>query len=241
LAYQSDALQPEAQPSFEPCGHLALPGIQLSLMLDSDLQPDGIFPTSEQWIDQLNVGVRQIGPTFIRIAKEAGVFDILGIDPMGHTTHIELSWVSNQTIQHLNRTYRHKDAATDVLTFTLLADSAQRAMWLSLPEIQIGSIFVSLPWAEESISKMEPKRTSQTVEQQRFYYLMERVIHGFLHLHGQHHDTMPDFERVVAIQQQVLKEAFGSEVQSSIHLYDDFQPTSASENITQAIAVTWRE
>ncbi len=130
---------------------------------------------------------------FVPLAREAGVFDTLGLNPDQHALELEVFLVGDTAMQALNRDYRGKDTPTDVLTFTLLADAPDRGHWLSLPVLQLGSIFLSVPWAE---------RHGEPGQRDRF--LLERFVHGLLHLLGQHHDTMPDYERVVGLQHAVL-------------------------------------
>jgi probable rRNA maturation factor len=193
--------RPDSLPDCLDAGTLALPSLFLTIYADPELE--ALYPDWDVRRQRLEDRLRALWPLFLTIAGEEGVFDKLGVDPARHTLEIELSWVANARMRQLNRDYRHKDAPTDVLTFTLLADSSHAAVWLHLPVLQPGSIFVSVPWAEEAIPPDEPRR-ARAVER----YLMERVVHGLLHLHGFHHDTMPDYERVVAIQNRVLTLVF---------------------------------
>jgi len=121
------------------------------------------------------------------------------LNPQGHPLEMELYWVDNARIQELNRDYRNQDSATDVLTFTLLADHPEPSALYNLPVVPLGSMFISAEWAEDAvqgdIEALEP-------------YLMERFVHGLLHLHGQHHDTMDQFNKVVTIQHKVLSTVF---------------------------------
>ncbi len=120
--------------------------------------------------------------------------------------NFSLILVTNQDIQALNREFRQKDAATDVLTFTLLDDAQFEGGLTDLPELSLGEIYVSLPWA---IQETQPKEEEIFQNTLNFssgltLYLMTRMIHGSLHLLGVHHDTMPAYNKVVAIQRSVL-------------------------------------
>lgn len=197
---------------FIPLNSLPLKHMELAISADSQVQE-----RYSAWLSHLEKSLQEIWTNFLRIASEEGIFNVLGIDYGKHQGYIELTWTGNQSIHALNREYRQKDAATDVLSFTLLADSDTLDMWLSLPQFQVGSIFISLDWAVEHYletpsSKKEFAVSPASVldkplpvlEETLWRYIMERVIHGFLHLHGQHHDTMPEFDRVVRIQKKVL-------------------------------------
>lgn len=185
-------------------GTLTLPSLQLTICADSELKT--LYRDWDIRRQGLEMRLRALWPHFLVIAGEEGVFDKLGVDPARHTLEIELNWVANARMRALNRDYRQKDVPTDVLTFTLLADSPHAAVWLHLPVLQPGSIFVSVPWAEANVPLETPHR-ARAVER----YLIERVAHGLLHLHGFHHDTMPDYERVVAIQNRILTLLFDDE------------------------------
>jgi len=199
---------------FLPLNSLRLKHMELSISVDRRVQE-----RYSDWLSGLGKSLQEIWPNFLRIASEEGIFDVLGIDYGKHQGYIELTWTGNQSIHELNREYRQKDAATDVLSFTLLADSDTLEMWLSLPQFQLGSIFISLDWAVEHYREMPFSDNAlaasrpaslrldeplPVLEETLWCYIMERVIHGFLHLHGQHHDTMLEFDRVVRIQKKVL-------------------------------------
>ncbi len=105
----------------------------------------------------------------------------------------------------LNQNYRQKNKSTDVLSFPQIADSSIHEQVIQLPSVQLGSLFISLDWAK----KHQMEVTEVGKDNALTYYLMERFIHGLLHLMGAHHDTMADYERVVAIQKDVLAVIFG--------------------------------
>ncbi|MDA3967961.1 MULTISPECIES: rRNA maturation RNase YbeY [Helicobacter] len=82
----------------------------------------------------------------------------------------ELLIVSNQTIQELNREYRQKDMATDVLSFPLLAEAS----------VILGSIVISLDYARSGAEKF-----GHSIEDEIFILF----IHGVLHLLGYDHEV----------------------------------------------------
>jgi probable rRNA maturation factor len=209
---------------FSPIAYLQLNGLDLSIAIDTDAEATFIA-----WLPRLQQGVEACWSHFLTVANEEGVFDILGIDYTQQKASLELTWTGNPRMQQLNRDYRQKDAATDVLSFTLLADSPDLSMWMSLPQVQLGSVFISLDWAIAAQHQPDLNHSSnprakdsavlslnsmpypaEALTDALSRYIMERVLHGWLHLHGRHHDTMPDFEKVVRIQRRVLDAALGT-------------------------------
>lgn len=170
---------------------LDLSGLSLELAAESQLREKASEYTRL---------IQQAWPIFKDLATQENLWSVLGIQPERQTLEIELSWVGLDTMHALNKEYRDKDSATDVLTFTLLADHPDPTSWLQLPVMQLGSVFVCLDWAEAEVQK-DPKLNLAR-------YILERVIHGFLHLLGVHHDTMEQFERVVRLQKTVLDAVF---------------------------------
>lgn len=168
-----------------------LPGLNLEIYAEPAVQTkvSAFLPLAEPlWTE------------FLKVAQEAHIFDTLGLSPTEQVLEVDLHWVGNETMQTLNRQYRGKDSATDVLSFTLFADQPDTSLWSKLPVVQLGSIFIGLEWAEAEVlqnSDLNLKR-----------YVAERWLHGYLHLLGQHHDTMEEFNRVVKIQQSVLDSVF---------------------------------
>lgn len=152
----------------------------------------------QKLVQQLQKSMEALWPSFYQEVLEAGIPQALGLAlDKAQQWQAELTFVGNNEIQALNRDYRSKDQATDVLTFCALADQspAMTKTLLSLPEINFGSVFVSVDWAKEAL-----KDNSGGLEA----YLLERVFHGFLHLLGAHHDTMEDYERVKGLQDRVI-------------------------------------
>lgn len=118
----------------------------------------------------------------------------LGLQLHRQSWEIDLNLVDDAAIRAINKQYRGKDSATDVLSFPLYNEEAS-AVAASLPEIQLGSIFISLEWAKHHASRNDAVPA----------YVLERFVHGLLHLMGQNHDTIEDYRKVLAIQRDVLK------------------------------------
>lgn len=151
-------------------------------------------------LNTLTAMLQKAWPFFLYVAEKENIYENLSLNLKGKIMEVELVWTDNAVMQELNQQYRKKEGPTDVLTFTLLADAADPDLWISLPVLQLGSVFISIEYAENAIRETP----DITLEQ----YLLERFIHGMLHLLGMHHDTMEKFEKVVAIQNKVRELTF---------------------------------
>lgn len=171
---------------------LSLPFLCLEVYADENI------PKSR--VNALNALLQKAWPFFMYVADKENIYENLSLNLKGKIMEVELTWTNNTTMQQLNQEYRKKEGPTDVLTFTLLADATDPDLWISLPVLQLGSVFVSIEYAENAIKDLP----DTTLEQ----YLLERFIHGMLHLLGMHHDTMEKFDKVVAIQNKVRELAF---------------------------------
>lgn len=149
-------------------------------------------------LKQMSSDIQQLWPIFLDLIQQQNIPQALALNPdNAQTWEVDLSLVTNDEIQHLNATHRQKDTATDVLSFCLFAESQTVSTpWAKLPVIQLGAIYIALPWAE-----IEHPKEQLTLRQ----YLLSRFFHGCLHLLGAHHDTMADFERVKSIQEATLQ------------------------------------
>jgi len=85
---------------------------------------------------------------------------------------ISLSFVGDAEIRTLNRKFRKKDKATDVLSFPLRERAADGKFYL-------GDIIISLPTARRQAAEI-----GHPLERELEYL----TIHGFLHLLGYDHD-----------------------------------------------------
>ncbi|WP_413526888.1 rRNA maturation RNase YbeY [Marinilactibacillus psychrotolerans] len=114
---------------------------------------------------------------------------------------ISVTIVDNNRIQEINKTYRNKDYATDVISFAMEDETEDD--WLNSDEVEIdlprvlGDLFISI---------------DKTVEQAEEYgHSFERelgflVVHGLLHLNGYDHMTETDEKEMFALQEIILKE-----------------------------------
>lgn len=158
-------------------------------------------------IEALNALVERAWPFFLMLADRDNLYESFVLNVRRKVLEVELVWTRNDAMRAVNWEYRQKDMPTDVLSFTLLADADDPELWMSLPVLQLGTIFVSVEYAEEALTTVSPDDPAAWLDR----YLLERVIHGMLHLLGMHHDTMEKYEKVVSIQHQVLDAVFSED------------------------------
>jgi len=101
--------------------------------------------------------------------------------------HIGVTFVTDQQIRRLNRRYRRKDRATDVLAFP---QSHGRAL---------GDIVISVPTARRQATG--PKMIDLHRECRRL------LIHGYLHLLGYDHErSTRDARRMHRVEQRLARQ-----------------------------------
>lgn len=98
---------------------------------------------------------------------------------------------NNEDIHRINKEYRNKDAATDVITFAIFADSPDDEKFIIDNEIMLGEIIVSLDKIKE-----QSEENNVTFDSE-LYYL---ISHGILHLLGFDHQTQVDYDFMVTNQ-----------------------------------------
>jgi probable rRNA maturation factor len=106
----------------------------------------------------------------------------------------------NPYIRSLNACFRHRDEATDVLSFPLgetLEEGEGGKRYLP------GDIVISL---EALAENAEFFHVSQDEELRRL------IIHGILHLDGLDHDTNEETEPMLQLQERLLKDLSGEHI-----------------------------
>jgi ssRNA-specific RNase YbeY (16S rRNA maturation enzyme) len=191
----------------EQCPHLTIGPLTWQVMIDEACD-SAYAPVLSECLDCFTLG----WPVF---QAQMTQFDLLSprhID-IEKSWEADLIFVTNETMRAMNETYRHKPSATDVLTFTLYADAPDHSVLSQLPVHHLGSVMISLDWAgtETGITTLMlqndtdlPLRGNSTPTYCFIMYILERVVHGCLHLLGVTHDTESDYNKVVEIQSNVI-------------------------------------
>jgi probable rRNA maturation factor len=134
-------------------------------------------------------------------ADGVALLRILGLE------HCELSlvMVGDRAIRRLNREFRAKDQATDVLSFPQFEDKAElkalpRGGAKNAPPIPIGDIVISIEIAS---------RQARELEQSAAARLRTLLIHGLLHLTGYDHERSAAEARRMFKREHELAELMG--------------------------------
>ncbi len=121
-----------------------------------------------------------------------------------------VSFVSDQTIQDLNREYRDKDEPTDILSFVQEEDIED----FSWPEVQMGTLdgppeeIRVLGDMVISLDALKRNALSFSVEPDE--ELFRLLIHGLLHLLGENHISNNAYEPMLVKQEKLLHQLRGS-------------------------------
>ena len=96
-------------------------------------------------------------------------------------------------VKRLNKTYRHKDKTTDVLSFPLLEGKKMRSG--SGKTIPLGDVVISVPQTRrQSVEQGKPFKGELAV----------LLVHGILHLLGYDHVTKAQEKKMFGLQNRIL-------------------------------------
>ncbi|MDR1238546.1 MAG: rRNA maturation RNase YbeY [Treponema sp.] len=132
-------------------------------------------------------------------AEAAGDYSLRVLDKLGKDNwDLSVFFCDDRYMKTLNAQYRHRDEATDVLSFTLgetINGGGGESRFLP------GDIVISLETLRENARYFE---TSPDEELRRL------LIHGILHLNGMDHETNEAAEPMLALQEKILAELTGA-------------------------------
>ena len=115
-------------------------------------------------------------------------------------SEVSVTFVTNDAIQEINRTYRNKDVATDVISFAMeeLGEGEMEIIDADIPTL-LGDIIISVERAQEQADSY-----AHTFEREVCFL----AVHGFLHLLGFDHGTEEEEKEMFGLQETILQ-AFG--------------------------------
>ena len=120
------------------------------------------------------------------------------------TAEMSVTFMNNQEIQEINRTYREKDMPTDVISFALEEagddefDIIFDEVAFDLPR-NLGDIMISVERAQE-----QAEEYGHTLDRELGFL----ALHGFLHINGYDHMTPEDEQEMFGLQKEIL-DAYG--------------------------------
>ncbi|MGE7759213.1 rRNA maturation RNase YbeY [Peribacillus sp. NPDC097895] len=115
-------------------------------------------------------------------------------------TELSVTFVNNERIREINKEYRHKDSATDVISFALeeMGEDEVEIVGAEMPRM-LGDIIISI------------ERTKEQAEEYGHSFDRELgflALHGFLHLLGFDHMNEEE-EKVMFTKQKEILEEYG--------------------------------
>jgi len=114
---------------------------------------------------------------------------------------VEVLFVSAQKMRALNRRYRYKDYATDVLSFPLLdthngkLKKNQIPIWTQQVDYPLGSLVICLSVAEKQ---------ARTYQVSFLNEVLRLVVHGLCHLVGYDHERSAKDEQIMFKKEDTL-------------------------------------
>lgn len=116
---------------------------------------------------------------------------------------VSLTYTDNEGIRTLNREYRNKDTATDVLSFPMFDTENEEIYALDGTAAELGDIVISLERAKE--------------QSEQFGHSFERevaflCVHSVLHLLGYDHEISDEEDRIMREKQRAVMSALGLEI-----------------------------
>jgi probable rRNA maturation factor len=111
---------------------------------------------------------------------------------------VSLWFTSNATIRNYNKRFRGKDKPTDILSFPFHDLKPGQNVVTKMPdECNLGDIIISVAYA---------KKDCQTTWKRTFaQHLPHLLVHGIVHLLGYDHQTEPEYHKMHAFEQKLLK------------------------------------
>ena len=140
----------------------------------------------------------ELGNLVYSAAKTALEYEEIDFD-----CSISLTYTDNAGIREINRDYRQKDTATDVLSFPMFDTETEEIYALDGTAAELGDIVISLERANE-----------QALE---FGHSFERevaflCVHSVLHLLGYDHEISDEEDALMRMKQREIMKLLGLEI-----------------------------
>ncbi len=116
---------------------------------------------------------------------------------------VSLTYVDNAEIKELNREYRGKDSATDVLSFPMFDTENEEIYALDGTAAELGDIVISLERAKEQADEFGHSFDREVA------FL---CVHSVLHLLGYDHEISEEEDKIMREKQRAVMSALGLEI-----------------------------
>ncbi len=117
-----------------------------------------------------------------------------------HNAELSVTFVNNKHIHKLNREYRGKDRATDVLSFPMWDDGFYGEVDLATKSVTLGDIVISAERAMEQANEY-----GHSI----FREVCFLAVHSTLHLLGYDHETSEEDELYMNLTQEAVLSSMG--------------------------------
>lgn len=113
-------------------------------------------------------------------------------------SEVSVTFVSDDAIQEINKTYRNKDVPTDVISFAMeeMGEGEVEIMAADIPTM-LGDIIISVERATE-----QAESYAHSFERELCFL----AVHGFLHLLGYDHGTKEQEKEMFSLQESILQD-----------------------------------
>ena len=130
-----------------------------------------------------------VGDAHGRPIRLPGLSSLLRVvAPAGARGRVSIALVSDRRIRALNRTYRRKDRATDVLSFPANECSSPQRTPRTRRSKQVKSSVVEATLGEIVIARGVARRQARVARHSELTELRVLALHGLLHLLGYDHE-----------------------------------------------------
>ena len=137
----------------------------------------------------------------VRVALKAivrkAIFNTLVYEGFDKDTEVSVTFTDNEQIRELNKQYRNKDTATDVLSFPMYDDFSDIAECDTIP---LGDIVISLERASVQ---------GYHLFHSMYHEVAFLTVHSTLHLLGYDHETSEEDEEDMFRRQKEIMEIIG--------------------------------
>jgi probable rRNA maturation factor len=131
---------------------------------------------------------KPLGPEELVLKAYKGVSEVLEVSE--NNPVFSVTFTNDAQIQHLNKTYRHQDKPTNVLSFPSLEQS------LFQEEEELGDIFLAFETIEHEAHNQNKALNDHT---------LHLIIHGILHLLGYDHEQENEALEMETLEIEILK------------------------------------
>lgn len=105
---------------------------------------------------------------------------------------------TNKTIQKYNKTYRHQDKPTDILSFSYHPDArpGKKIITAAEEDNNLGDLIISAEYVKKQLEGAD----SALNERMRVL-----LVHGICHLLGYEHETDAQYEQMYKVEREILE------------------------------------